>query len=105
MKAYAYQAALHCESCGLTICAQLDAEGKRPANVSDEYSFDSDDYPKGPFADGGGESDSPSHCDTCGKFLENPLTRDGEQYVKEAISADGKPLIDEWREFYSYLYV
>jgi hypothetical protein len=104
MNAYAYQAALYCQSCGEAIRAVLDAKGERPANPQDEYSYDSDNYPKGPLADGGGESDCPNHCDNCHILLENPLTMEGERYVKEAVSADGKPLIHEWAEFYSYLF-
>jgi hypothetical protein len=42
-----------------------------------ESDYDSDDLPKGPYADGGGEADTPQHCDDCRRFLENPLTGDG----------------------------
>lgn len=48
MYVYMYQAALHCEACGIAICERLDAEGKAPTNPSDEWSYDSSDYPKGP---------------------------------------------------------
>ena len=54
---------------------------------------DSGEYPCGPYADGGGESDTPSHCGACGEFLENPLTSDGYEYVREAARA-------EWDAFY-----
>jgi hypothetical protein len=37
------------------------------------------------YVDGGGESDCPQHCGTCGVYLENPLTKDGIAYVLEAI--------------------
>ena len=47
----------------------------------DEHAYDSDDYPKGPDGDGGGEADSPQHCGMCGLFLNNPLTDDGREYV------------------------
>jgi hypothetical protein len=74
MNAYMYQAALWCEPCGLAIMARLNEAGKMPEAPADERTYDSDDYPKGPYPDGGGESDSPEHCDGCGVFLRNPLT-------------------------------
>ena len=58
MNAYVYQAALLCESCAKIILHDLDQTGARPSNPEDESSFDSDNYPKGPYPDGGGESDS-----------------------------------------------
>jgi hypothetical protein len=86
MKAFVYQAALYCVPCGESIRARLDGDGKRPADLDNESSFDSDNYPKGPYADGGGEADSPQHCDACNAFLENPLTADGAEYLAEQIS-------------------
>ena len=74
MKAYMYQAALLCQDCGEAARAKLDTAGQGPANAADEYSYDSDDYPKGPYADGGGEADCEQHCDHCGEPLDNPLT-------------------------------
>jgi hypothetical protein len=50
-----------------------------------ESDYDSDDLPKGPYADGGGEADTPQHCDGCGQFLGNPLTGDGLIYVEDAL--------------------
>ncbi len=85
MDVYIYQAALHCDECGHGICKDLKAKGEAPDDPKDESSYDSDDYPKGPFADGGGEADCPQHCDSCGVFLENPLTSEGAAYVEEAV--------------------
>jgi hypothetical protein len=51
----------------------LTSQGQAPADPTAEHTYDSDKFPKGPLADGGGESDCPQHCDTCGVFLENPL--------------------------------
>jgi hypothetical protein len=65
---------------------------KIPA-VNDQSSYDSDEYPKGPYPDGGGEADTPQHCDHCHCFLENPLTSDGYDYVREKQNA-------EWDSFY-----
>ncbi len=102
MNVYMYAAALYCADCGESIRQTLDREGKRPADPGDESSYDSDQYPKGPFGDGGGESDSPCHCGACGRFLENPLTPDGVDYVRDAIaSGDGAPdVLATWRAFY-----
>jgi hypothetical protein len=63
MRTYVYQAALHCEDCGRAICERLTASGQSPANPEDESSFDSDEFPKGPYS--ASESDSPDHCDSC----------------------------------------
>ena len=101
---YIYRADLYCEECALRIAKRLDEEGKKPANPMDEHSYDSDEYPKGPFF--GEESDSPDHCGGCGKFLENQLTQDGYRYLKEMVSeaeAEGRgnePHILEWKAFY-----
>jgi hypothetical protein len=73
----------------------------------DERDYDSGEYPKGCF--GSDESDCPQHCGHCSVFLENDLTSDGEEYVKEAV----QDAIDSgytdcvamtiWREFYDYI--
>ena len=101
MKAYVYRAALLCEDCANTVKLE------RSAFASSE---DSNEYPQGPYGDGGGEADSPQHCDHCQIFLENPLTNDGIAYVRKQIeekknalslylTTDGN-IIDKWREFY-----
>lgn len=97
---YIYQAALYCEDCGEAICAKM----ATPTEPDNESSYDSDDYPKGPYGDGGGEADSPQHCDSCGAFLENALTRDGVAYVREAIAdASGNAdVLATWAEFYRW---
>jgi hypothetical protein len=99
MDVYVYQAALVCDDCGEAAKEACDANG-------DENTGDSDDYPQGPVADGGGEADCPQHCDHCGVFLENPLTSDGMEYVREAVErnyagkgGDGN-VIAEWKAFY-----
>lgn len=99
MQVFMFQAALWCEACA------------RPAHVneSDESSYDSDEWPKGPYADGGGEADTPQHCDGCGLFLENPLTADGLAYVAERLAefrelhGAAEPLTEtlaDWSAFY-----
>ena len=102
MNAYIFQAGLLCEECAKQQIIVL-------------YGFhapdtgDSGDYPQGPYANGGGESDSPSHCDHCGLFLENALTSEGEAYVRDEIinhsckSPDSR-ILEQWRAFYAYLF-
>ena len=77
MDAYVYQAALLCTPCALA--AMLGREAQNIVYGSDyTHQFwphtwqESDSYPQGPYADGGGEADSPQHCDHCGLFLETP---------------------------------
>ena len=94
--AYVFQAAFLCEDCAEQIIAELEAAGK-------EDTGDSDDFPQGPYSNGGGEADSPNHCDSnercvnkvqipggkpIGCPLANDLTSDGEAYVVEAIAKD-----------------
>lgn len=117
---YVYQAAVFCDACGEKIKKDLNREAwegkipeaEIPADPTDDRSYDSDDYPKGPFDVGDEESDSPQHCDKCGVFLENQLTREGQEYVIEAVRKNreakkkGKktnPAVDEWEAFYDYI--
>lgn len=86
MNVYIYAAALHCEECGEAIRDTLTREGKAPANPDNESSYDSDNFPKGPYANGGGEADCPQHCDSCRAFLDNPLTPDGVDYVRAEVA-------------------
>jgi hypothetical protein len=82
MKAYIYQAALLCEGCAHIVKTRmLDRE---PGGYDAFKSEDSDRFPQGPYSQGGGEADCPNHCDHCRVFLENPLTADGADYVKQA---------------------
>lgn len=101
MKAYVYRGSLICEDCAERVKERIPKPvGMDPNN---ESSWDSDEYPKGPYPDGGGESDCPQHCGHCGRFLENPLTDAGQEFVAEAIvSGDGDPqVLDEWGKFYA----
>lgn len=109
MNVYIYSAALYCEDCGEKIRTELKGVGQAPDDIDDETSYDSDDFPKGPFPDGGGEADTPQHCDECGVFLENPLTTYGGGYVVDAVNearAKGRKesvAVTEWAPFYDYL--
>lgn len=95
MNAYIYRAALYCEPCAKLIRADLD-----PAE-------DSDRFPQGPYPNGGGEADSPQHCDRCLLFLGNPLTSDGIEYTRQQIRKANpwRPGISilEWCAFYGGL--
>ena len=114
--AYIYCADVWCDDCGKAICKQLQADGNAPANPDDEYTFDSDEYPKRACDDE--ESDSPQHCaagEDClnaimlpsgGKvgYLFGELTAVGVEYVKEAIaenSAYWNEIAELWEEYYA----
>ena len=95
MDAYIYAADIYCEDC---------AESFTEFMPAGSDTGDSDDYPQGPYPDGGGEADGPQHCGSCGEFLENPLTEDGENYVRDETIGAGGDIPHQWREFYSYLF-
>jgi len=108
---YIYQADCYCDDCGKAIRKQLETEGNAPTYPDREYTYDSDEYPKRAGDDD--ESDSPQHCaarEDClnaitlpsGKvgFLFGELTRDGVEYVKEAV-AEGGEVADLWKEHYA----
>lgn len=109
MNVYIYQAELLCDDCGPATRRHIIAKGERPHEPDMESTYDSDDYPKGPYPDGGGESDLPQHCGDCGCFLENPLTDDGYERTIDAIVdvICGRPCayaipewLKEWIGFY-----
>lgn len=109
MNAYIYRAALWCEDCIADVKKRLIAEGVlvtgalKGCDPDDEHTFDSDDFPKGPCSDGGGEADCPQHCDGCHCHLENPLTSHGCEYVAQALleyNGDAEVLAT-WAEFYA----
>jgi len=94
MKTYIYQADIYCAECGEKIKKTL----------SGQLSNKSDNYPQGPY--GVSEADYPQHCADCGLFLENPLTTDGEDYIKEYIYIANNPdneTIKQWIKFYDCL--
>jgi hypothetical protein len=64
---YVYQADCYCDSCGARICADLAAEGLAPADPSDQWSYDSDNYPKSAAED---VADYPNHCASGADCLE-----------------------------------
>lgn len=52
----------------------------------DECDYDSNEYPK--YCPDSEEFDVPQYCSNCHKFLENDLTSDGYDYVKETIESE-----------------
>ena len=110
MDAYIYQEALLCSDCAQKILQDREQDD---AENGDDYSTDpcnnSDCCPQGPRTDGGGKSDCPEHCDLCYQFLKNPLTGDGERYVRSVIDEESlgdylTQISIEWRDCYSYLF-
>jgi hypothetical protein len=100
MNAYVYQAALLCEECAGNAQADLIEKGdveSITAAILDN--LNSDNWPQGPYAHGGGEADSPQHCDSCGVFLENPLTSDGVEYVRATV-LERNDVTTLWQQFY-----
>ena len=115
---YVYQAALLCEDCGLAIVKKLKEAGR-------EDDGNADDFPQGPYREGGDEADSPGHCDrneACvnavqvpggrliGCPLGNPLTNYGQEQVTKSIctnvlakSAHSRAVGRLWRLLYDYL--
>ncbi len=98
MDVYLYQASLLCADCARDVeCKINDGFAE-----NDPRRGDSEHFPQGPYADGGGEADSPQHCDHCGTFLDNPLTDDGLAYVRDKLE-DGRGCPDVlavWRNAY-----
>ena len=71
--AYVYAADLYCDDCGRALETALD-------RAQQENTGDSNDYPQGPYPDGGGESDGPQHCGSgagCVNAMEFAGTRVG----------------------------
>lgn len=96
MDAYIFHAALYCSPCGERLQTSLRDQGRSPSE-------DSDAWPQGPVPNGGGEADSPQHCDNCDVFLENPLTEEGRRYVRMQLVRYPTPiygLLATWCDFY-----
>ena len=94
MDVYVFHAALWCADCARNEQSLLRSDLKSDTG-------DSDDFPQGPYPGGGGEADSPQHCDHCGVFLRNPLTPEGRSYVRGALIDGGdSAVLEMWRDFY-----
>ncbi len=111
MDVFIYDADIYCEACGREL-RRIKADD-RTLNR-----HDSEDWPMGPYPDGGGEADCPQHCGSgpdclnainwidgskAGAFLENPLTEEGVAYVRELLDeVTGRPneVTALWADFY-----
>jgi hypothetical protein len=113
MDLYVYMADVYCADCGRAKRKLILEEGNAPADWRDERTYDSDEFPKGPYRDE--ESDSPQHCGAgrdclnalvlsdgikVGAFLENPLTTEGERYVRELHRDSRSEVTQLWMDFY-----
>lgn len=104
MKVWIYKADLWCDTCMDLVKWMIDKP--QGYNPRDEHTWDSDDYPKGPYESTHVESDTPNHCANCHKHLENRLTMEGEQYVQEAVTSGHgtTTVLAVWRDYYDYLF-
>lgn len=116
MDVYLYAADFLCDKCGEALIRRFNPRrGKRRALLSHEISGDHNEFPQGPYSDGGGESDTPQHCmagQHCkqalklpggikvGCWLENPLTRHGVDYVRAAVEEGGYVATELWAKYY-----
>lgn len=116
-----YAADMWCAGCADKIKDRLCSEGNAPADIDDARSYDSDVYPKD--VDVSCESDTVQHCAAgadcvdahefdddfkIGVWLENDLTSDGEDCVRDAVRAGreavgGNVVTELWAEYYGYL--
>ena len=106
---YIYDADLWCDDCGKGFIDDIHKAGTAPADPNDEYSYDSDDYPK--YVGDAGESDSPHHCaagmccinaitlsdgSKVGALITEELTEEGREYVRQAIKEGGLCAVEVW---------
>lgn len=104
MDVYIYQADIYCSDCARGI--QYDIRESCARDYTTPDFEDSDNWPQGPYPDGGGEADCPQHCGACQVFLENPLTGDGYKYARELLAEHyengrgGFEVLIQWRDFY-----
>lgn len=114
--AYVYQADCWCDDCGEEIIEQIKKKAKDLGERI--HKDDSDKFPHHYLAEYD-EADSPKHCasggeclnaevfnlgDTdyrVGQFLENPLTTDGIEYVKDEHKNNKNELTQFWMDFYN----
>ncbi len=110
--AYTYQADVWCDVCGEKIREELTEAGKAPKSPEDEWTYDSDEYPKWYDAENE-QSDSPENCadghcaGKYGTFLQNQLTSEGYRYLKGMLDEHGDTLPDyarEWADYYGFTY-
>jgi hypothetical protein len=112
MDAYVYQAARWCPDCANASRLEIELHNMWCGSTCEFKAWphsweESDYYPQGPYPSGGGEADTPQHCDGCRVFLENPLTGYGTRYLTEQLikhARDGsgaKEVLEAWSKFYN----
>ena len=102
MEAYIYQADIYCADCAKNYRQHLIQNCNKDTG-------DSDQFPQGPYENGGGEADCPQHCGNCNMFLENSLTEYGENELKILLSRPASNGIAEiihaeYKQYYDYLF-
>ena len=97
MDVYVFNADIYCADCGREMIDEC-----RERGIVDDG--DSDQFPQGPYPNGGGEADCPQHCGSCHAFLQNPLTSDGVECVKKAAAEKPRSaIVREWLDYYDYI--
>ena len=102
-----YCADMWCDECTEKIKEDHARDGFVPNDPDDQHTYDSDEYPKD--CDVTGESDCPQHCAGCQVFLENELTCDGADYVRQAVTDDiemghhNSVALTEWMPYYDWI--
>lgn len=99
MDVYIVRADIYCAKCA----ERMKADNPQGAGLhGSNWQFEDSDYwPQGPYANGGGEADSPQHCGACGLFLENPLTYYGMAYAREVMIRNAQSDVTHlWAQFY-----
>jgi DNA replicative helicase MCM subunit Mcm2 (Cdc46/Mcm family) len=83
--AYVYQADFICDDCYTDVVNEISQQVKTPDDIYDEYSFDSDDFPKAVFTL---ENSRQEHCGNCHEELETSLIHDSGDDECECCSCD-----------------
>ncbi|MBT9134403.1 MAG: hypothetical protein DDT38_01134 [Firmicutes bacterium] len=103
---YIYSASMLCSGCAEEVMANT----AKPVDydADNESSWDSGDYPKGPYNANLCEADSPAHCNRCGVFFENPLTDEGRAWVRDLLEQRGHDTtapqcVHEYKKAYKHL--
>jgi hypothetical protein len=100
-----YKADVYCIDCTKRISAGIQAagfavvrNGGTTGKLSDVELLDSDNFPQTCM---NGEADSPQHCASCNEFLENPLTTDGYNWLRnECATKPDSITVQMWAEYY-----
>ena len=91
MNVYIYRANLYCKDCVEAIKRELTEAGLAPVDDSDESTYDSDDFPKGPYPNGGAMADTRNRVDLAVKLCQLAQQHDRSINIEAIIEiiADG----------------